>query len=181
MAKIYSGNCWVLCRRTWFRKENWERKTVIALLYIYGQSFLNITVAFTLRQNELQCCTPILRQGIRLFIGTTSKTRNYILLSTRGRRSCCSRPKVALLAADGSITRGRRSCYSRPRVDKFLKSFRTDILFYPCEVMRRSWGAETTAHRPMFADKHRDRGTKSAMCLLFAGLGDKKQALWQFV
>ena len=28
---------------------------------------------------------PILRQGIRLFIGTTSKTRNYILLSTRGR------------------------------------------------------------------------------------------------
>ena len=50
---------------------------------------------------------PILRQGIRLFIGTTSKTRNYILLSTRGRRSCYSRPKVALLAADGSITRGR--------------------------------------------------------------------------
>ena len=47
--------------------------------------------------------------------------------------------------------------------------------------MRRSWGAETTAHRPMFADKHRDRGTKSAMCLLFAVSEDKKQALWQFV
>ena len=69
----------------------------------------------------------------------------------------------------------------RPRVDRFLKSFRADILFYPCEVMRWPWGAETTAHRPMFADKHRDRGTKSAMCLLFAGFGDKKQALWQFV
>ena len=124
---------------------------------------------------------PILRQGIRLFIGTTSKTRNYILLSTRGRRSCCSRPKVALLAADGSITRGREQHEWRPWVDKFLKSFRADILFYPCEVMRRSWGAETTAHHPMFADKHRDRGTKSAMCLLFAVSEDKKQALWQFV
>ena len=124
---------------------------------------------------------PILRQGIRLFIGTTSETRNYILLSTRGRRSCYSRPKVALLAADGSITRGREQHEWRPRVDKFLKSFRADILFYPCEVMRWPWGAETTAHRPMFTDKHRDRGTKSAMCLLFAGSGDKKQALWQFV
>ena len=124
---------------------------------------------------------PILRQGIRLFIGTTSKTWNYILLSTRGRRSCYSRPKVALLAADGSITRGREQHEWRPRVDKFLKSFRADILFYPCEVMRRSWGAETTAHRPMFADKHRDRGTKSAMRLFFAVSEDKKQALWQFV
>lgn len=88
---------------------------------------------------------------------------------------------VALLAADGSITRGREQHEWRPRVDKFLKSFRADILFYPCEVMRRFWGAETTAHRSMFADKHRDRGTKSAMCLLFAVSEDKKQALWQFV
>ena len=110
---------------------------------------------------------PVLRQGIRLFIGTTSKTRNYILLSTRGRRSCCSRPKVALLAADGSITRGREQHERRPRVDKFLKSFRADILFYPCEVMRRSWGAETTAHRPMFTDKHRDRG-RNPPCACFS-------------
>ena len=47
--------------------------------------------------------------------------------------------------------------------------------------MRWSWGAETTADRPKFADKHRDRGTKSAMCLLFAVSEDKKQVLWQFV
>ena len=52
---------------------------------------------------------PILRQGIRLFIGTTSKTRNYILLSTRGRRSCYSRPRVALPSAASSITFGRES------------------------------------------------------------------------
>ena len=50
---------------------------------------------------------PILRQGIRLFIGTMSKTRNNILLSTRGRRSCCSRPKVALPAAASSTNGGR--------------------------------------------------------------------------
>ena len=92
-----------------------------------------------------------------------------------------SRPPFALLAAASSITRGREQHEWRPRVDKFLKSFRADILFYPCKVMRRSWGAETTAHRPMFADKHRDRGTKFAMCLLFAVSEDKKQALWQFV
>ena len=58
---------------------------------------------------------PILRQGICLFVGTPSETRNYILLSTRGRRSCCSRPKVALLAANGSITRGREQHERRPR------------------------------------------------------------------
>ena len=72
-----------------------------------GRDFLNITVAFTFRAKWATMLHPILRQGIRLFIGTTSETRNYILLSTRGRRSCCSQPKVALLAADGSITRGR--------------------------------------------------------------------------
>ena len=49
-----------------------------------------------------------------------------------------SRPKVMLRAAEGSITRGREQHEWRPRVDKFLKSFRADILFYPCEVMRRS-------------------------------------------
>ena len=32
---------------------------------------------------------------------------NIGMLSTRGRNSCCSRPKVALRAAEGSITRGR--------------------------------------------------------------------------
>ena len=58
MAKTCGGIFRVLCRRTWFQKENWERKTVIALLYIYGQSFLNVTVALTLRLNELQCCAP---------------------------------------------------------------------------------------------------------------------------
>ena len=166
MAKTCGRIFRILCRRTWFRKENWERKTVIALLYIYGQSFLNVTVALTLRQSELQCCAP-------------SYAKVFVYSSVRRLRPetifCC------LLAADGSITRGREQHERRPRVDKFLKSFSTDILFYPCEVMRRSWGAETTAHRPMFADKHRDRGTKSAMCLLFAGLGDKKQTLWQFV
>ena len=52
---------------------------------------------------------PILRQGIRLFIGTTSKTRNYILLSTRGRRSCYSRPRVMLPSAASSATIGRES------------------------------------------------------------------------
>ena len=180
MAKTCGGFFWVLCRRTWFREENWERKTVIALLYIYGQSFLNVTVALTLRQSELQCCAPSYAK-VFVYSSVRRKTRNNILLSTRGRRSCYSRPKVALLAADGSITRGREQHEWRPRVDKFLKSFRADILFYPCEVMRWPWGAETTAHRPMFTDKHRDRGTKSAMCLLFAGSGDKKQALWQFV
>ncbi len=166
MAKTCGGIFRVLCRRTWFRKENWGRKAVIALLYIYGQSFLNVTVALTLRQNELQCCTP-------------SYAKVFVYSSIRRLRPetifCC------LLAADGSITRGREQHEWRPRVDKFLKSFRADILFYPCEVMRWPWGAETTAHRPMFTDKHRDRGTKSAMCLLFAGSGDKKQALWQFV
>ena len=52
----------------------------------------------------------ILFFGISLIMkekSNASALRNYILLSTRGRRSCCSRPKVALLAADGSITRGR--------------------------------------------------------------------------
>ena len=34
MAKIYSGNCWVLCRKTWFRKGNWGRGAVFELLYI---------------------------------------------------------------------------------------------------------------------------------------------------
>ena len=173
MAKTCGGIFLVLCRRTWFRKENMGRGAVFALLYIYGQSFLNVTVALSLRQSELQCGAP-------------SYAMIFVYSSVRRLRPetifvVCSRPKVALLAADGSITRGREQHERRPRVDKFLKSFRADILFYPCEVMRRSWGAETTAHRPMFADKHRDRGTKSAMCLLFAGSGDKKQALWQFV
>ena len=106
MAKTCGGIFRVLCRRTWFRKENWERKTVIALLYIWAElSQHNCSLHFATKWATM--LHPILRQGIRLFIGTTSKTRNYILLSTRGRRSCCSRPKVALLAADGSITRGR--------------------------------------------------------------------------
>ena len=82
------------------------RGAVFALLYI-SRSFRDMTVAFTFQTKRATMLHPILRQGIRLFIGTTSKTRNYILLSTRGRHSCCSRPTVALLAADGSITRGR--------------------------------------------------------------------------
>ena len=43
----------------------------------------------------------------------------YDLLSIRGRRSHYSRPKVALLAAEGSTTRGRGSHYLRPRIDNF--------------------------------------------------------------
>ena len=53
MAKTCGGIFRVLCRRTWFRKENMGRGAVFALLYIYGQSFLNVTVALSLRQSEL--------------------------------------------------------------------------------------------------------------------------------
>ena len=37
MAKTCGGIFRVLCRRTWFREKNWERKTVIALLYIWAE------------------------------------------------------------------------------------------------------------------------------------------------
>ena len=93
MAKTCGGIFQVLCRRTWFRKGNWGRKTVIALLYIYGQSFLNVTVALTLRQSELQCCAP-------------SYAKVFVYSSVRHLRPetifCC------LLAAAVRATRGRR-------------------------------------------------------------------------
>ena len=93
MAKTCGGIFRVLCRRTWFREENMGRGAVFALLYIYGQSFLNVTVALTLRQNELQCCTP-------------SYAKVFVYSSVRRLRPetifCC------LLAAEGSATRGRR-------------------------------------------------------------------------
>ena len=41
-------------------------------------------------------------------------------LSTRGRRSCCSRPQVALLAAEGSATRGRESMTCKALREKVL-------------------------------------------------------------
>ena len=85
------------------------RKTVIALLYIYGQSFLNVTVALSLQQSELQCGAP-------------SYAKVFVYSSVRRLRPetifCC------LLAADGSITRGREHHERRPRVDKFLKSLK---------------------------------------------------------
>ena len=41
-------------------------------------------------------------------------------LSTRGRCSCCSRPQVALLAAEGSVTRGRESMTCKAFREKAL-------------------------------------------------------------
>ena len=76
------------------------------IIYI-SRSFRDMTVAFTFQTKRATVLRPVLRQGMCLFIGTTSKTRNNILLSTRGRRSCCSRPKVALPAAAGSTNGGR--------------------------------------------------------------------------
>lgn len=43
---------------------------------------------------------------------TTMTNKSYKMLSTRGRRSCYSRPVVMLLAAEGSITLGRESMTS---------------------------------------------------------------------
>ena len=93
MAKTCGGIFRVLCRRTWFRKENWERKTVIALLYIYGQSFLNVTVALTLRQNEQQCCAP--SYAMIFFYSSVRRLRQETIF-------CC------LLAAGVRAARGRR-------------------------------------------------------------------------
>ena len=77
------------------------RGAVFALLYIYGQSFLNVTVALSLRQSELQ-------------YGALSYAKVFVYSSVRRLRPetifCC------LLAAEGSITRGRRLHYPRPRV-----------------------------------------------------------------
>gem|GEM_PF-3676958 len=50
---------------------------------------------------------PVLRQGICLFVGTPSETENYVLLSTRGRRSCYPRPRVMLPSAADSTNGGR--------------------------------------------------------------------------
>ena len=50
-------------------------------------------------------------QAVNAIANSHQKARslswNYDKLSTRGRRSRCSRPKVALLAAEGNATRGR--------------------------------------------------------------------------
>ena len=50
-------------------------------------------------------------QAVNAIANSPQKARslswNYDILSARGRRSRCSRPKVALLAADGNATRGR--------------------------------------------------------------------------
>ena len=43
---------------------------------------------------------------------TTMTNKTYKMLSTRGRRSCYSRPLVALLAAEGNAARGRESMTS---------------------------------------------------------------------
>ena len=72
-----------------------------------GRDFLNMTVALTFRKQWAIMLRPVLRQGICLFVGTPAETKNYILLSTRGRRSCYSRPKVALPAAASSTNGGR--------------------------------------------------------------------------
>ena len=93
MAKTCGGIFRVLCRRTWFREENMGRGAVFALLYIYGQSFLNVTVTLTLRQSELQCCAP-------------SYAKVFVYSSVRRLRPetifCC------LLAAGVRAARGRR-------------------------------------------------------------------------
>ena len=69
------------------------RGAVFALLYIYGQSFLNVTVALSLRQSELQCGAP-------------SYAKVFVYSSLRRLRQetifCC------LLAAAVRATRGRR-------------------------------------------------------------------------
>ena len=43
--------------------------------------------------------------------------KNYTVFSRETLQVIDLRPKVMLLAADGSITRGRRQRYSRPQVD----------------------------------------------------------------
>ena len=43
--------------------------------------------------------------------------KNYTVLPREALQVIDLRPKVMLLAADGSITRGRRQRYSRPQVD----------------------------------------------------------------
>ena len=43
---------------------------------------------------------------------TTMTNNTYKMLSTRGRRSCYSRPVVARLAAEGNATTGRESMTS---------------------------------------------------------------------
>ena len=43
--------------------------------------------------------------------------KNYTVFSREALQVIDLRPKVKLLAADGSITRGRRQRYSRPQVD----------------------------------------------------------------
>ena len=43
--------------------------------------------------------------------------KNYTVFSREALQVIDLRPKVMLLAADGSITRGRRQRYSRPKVD----------------------------------------------------------------
>jgi len=43
---------------------------------------------------------------------TTMTNKTYKMLSTRGRRSCYSRPVVALLAAEGNAACGRESMTS---------------------------------------------------------------------
>ena len=72
-----------------------------------GRDFLNMTVALTFRKQWAIMLRPVLRQGICLFVGTPAETKNYILLSTRGRRSCYSRPQVAFTAGPRRETRGR--------------------------------------------------------------------------
>ena len=67
---------------------------------LMGRDFLNMTVALTFRKQWAIILRPVLRQGICLFVGTPSETKNYILLSTRGRRSCYSRPRVDDIVKD---------------------------------------------------------------------------------
>ena len=73
--------------------------------------------AFGHRQDEISwpAFAPRVGSGQTLRLRQISATTQSVSscdkekLSTRGRCSCCSRPKVALLAAEGNATRGRES------------------------------------------------------------------------
>ena len=65
-------------------------------------------------------------------------------LSTRGRCSCCSRPKVALLAAEGSVTRGRESMTCKALREKALG--RGEIKKSLCAVLSQIASGEACAH-----------------------------------
>ena len=79
-----------------------------------GASCCSAAPPYYLAQNRAEIFLDFehpIYQAVNAIANSPQKARslswNYDILSTRGRRSRCSRPRVTLLAAEGNATRGR--------------------------------------------------------------------------